>query len=149
VRRPRILSLSPEVRVMIGRNITLSAALIYCISRSTYYSGIRPGDLSGAQEVLTAGGHALGLWAAVWGMAAVFCVVDMVNRHTRHGLSMVVGIAFAWGIGYLLIWCFTGFADGSLVNSAVGWITPAAFIFGFLLKVTALQDMLHRPREAP
>jgi len=139
----------PEKRVVIGRNITLAAALIYCVSRSTYYSGIRPGDLSGAQEVLTADGQALGLWSAVWGLAAVFCIVDMVNRHTRHGLSMVVGIAFAWGIGYLLIWCFTGFTDISLINSAVGWITPAAFIFGFLLKVTALQDMLLAPREAP
>lgn len=144
-----LLKSSPERRVMIGRNITLSAALIYCLSRSFYYSGIQASDLSGAQEVLTANGHALGLWSAVWGMASVFCIVDMVNRHTRHGLSMVVGIAFAWGVGYLLIWAFTGFTDTTLINSAVGWITPAAFIFGFLLKVTALQDMLHRPREAP
>jgi hypothetical protein len=80
----------------------------------------------------------------VWGLAAVFCVADMVNRHTRHGLSLLVGVASAWGIGYFLIWCFTGFHDAQLLNSAVGWFTPAAFILGFLLKVTALQDMLRR-----
>jgi hypothetical protein len=148
MRRPAILNLAPEKRVIIGRNITLTAALLYCLSRSVYYSTIGADNLSGAQEVITANGHALGLWAAVWGLAAVYCVVDMVNRHTRNGLSMLVGIAFAWGIGYFLIWCFTGFQDQQLLNSAVGWFAPAAFIFGFLLKVTALQDMLRRPREA-
>jgi hypothetical protein len=141
--------ISARHRVIIGRNITLSAGILYCLSRSMYYSTVHPDTLSGAQNVITGNGHALGIWAAIWALAGIFCVVDMVNRHTRYGISLLTGIAFAWGFGYLLIWAFTGFTDGSLVNSAVGWITPAAFIFGFLLKVTALQDMLRRPQEAP
>lgn len=136
---------SPEKRVMIGRNITLTAGIVYCLSRSVYYSTIRGDSLSGAQAVITGNGHALGLWAAVWGVAAILCVVDMVNRHTRHGLSVLVGIAFGWGIGYIIIWAVTGFSDFSLISSAVSWIAPAAFILGFLLKVTALQDLLRRP----
>ena len=142
-----LLNLKPQKRVMVGRNITLTAGVLYCVSRSYYYSTVDGDSLSGAQEIITANGHALGLWAAVWGLAAVFCIVDMVNRHTRHGLSLLVGIAFAWGFGYAIIWAFTGFTDFQLISSAVSWLAPALFIFGFLLKVTALQDMLRKPRE--
>lgn len=147
--RLRILPLSPEKRVIIGRNITLTAALLYCLSRSIYYSTIRPGDLSGAQAVITADGHLLGFWGAAWAMVAALCIADMVNRHTRHGLSLLVSIASVWGFSYLIIWAVTGFTDFSLASSAIGWLGPAAFILGFLLKVTALQDMLRRPKERP
>lgn len=143
----QLRDISARRRVIIGRNITLTAGILYCLSRSIYYTTIQPGSLSGAQDVITGEGHALGLWAAAWAVAGIFCVVDMVNRHTRYGLSILTGIAFAWGIGYLLIWAFTGFQDFTLASSAVGWITPAAFIFGFLFKVTALQDML-RSKDA-
>jgi hypothetical protein len=138
----QLRDISARRRVVIGRNVTLSAGILYCLSRSIYYSTVRPDSLSGAQAVITGNGGALGLWAAAWGLACVFCVVDMVNRHTRYGLSILTGIAFAWGFGYLMIWAATGFTDYTLVSSSIGWITPAAFIFGFLLKVTALQDML-------
>jgi len=137
----------PESRVMVGRNIILTMGALYSLSRSIYYATLRPGSLSGAQEIITADGAALGIWSALWGLVTVLCVADMVNRHTRHGLSVLVGIAFAWGAGYLIIWACTGFTDYALVSSAIGWMAPAAFIFGFLLKVTALQDML-RDREA-
>lgn len=137
--------ISARRRVIFGRNITLSAGILYCLSRSIYYSTVAPEELSPAQSIITSHGAGLGIWAAVWGMAAVFCVVDMVNRHTRYGLSILTGIAFAWGLGYAIIWAATGFTDYSLISSAIGWITPAAFIFGFLIKVTALQDMLRTP----
>ena len=140
-----LINAEPSGRVILGRNITLVAGLIYCLSRSVYYAIIGPDGISGAQAVITGGGVLLGFWSAVWAIAGIFCIVDMVSRHTRYGLSILTGIAFAWGIGYLLMWAATGFRDLSLLNSAVGWITPAAFIFGFLIKVTALQDMLRRP----
>jgi len=134
--------LRPEARVIVGRNIILTMGALYALRQSIYYATIRPETLSGAQEIITADGNALGIWSALWGLVVAFCVADMVNRHTRHGLSVLVGISFAWGVGYLLIWAFSGFTSMSLVNSAIGWIAPAAFIFGFLLKVSALQDML-------
>ena len=145
----QLRDISARRRVMIGRNITLTAGIIYCLSRYIYYSTVQPDSLSGAQEVITGNGHALGLWAAAWAVAGIFCIVDMVNRHTRYGLSILTGIAFAWGVGYLIIWGATGFDDFSLASSAAGWITPAAFIFGFLFKVTALQDMLRSTDGAP
>lgn len=135
--------ISARRRVVIGRNIILTMGALYALRQSIYYATIRPESLSGAQRIITAEGNALGIWSALWGLVLVFCVADMVNRHTRHGLSVLVGTSFAWGVGYLLIWAFSGFQDPNLVNAAIGWIAPAAFIFGFLLKVNALQDMLH------
>lgn len=144
--RFRLLNLSPSRRVTIGRNIILTMGALYCVSRSVYYIKIGPEALSAAQLVITGNGHALGFWAALWAAAAALCIADMVNRHTRYGLSLLAAIATAWGICYLTIWAVTGFTDGGLVNSAVGWLAPAAFIFGFLLKVTALQDMVRARR---
>lgn len=139
--------ISARKRVMLGRNIILAMGALYALRQSIYYATIRPESLSGAQEIITGYGGGLGIWSGLWAVVAVLCVVDMVNRHTRQGLSLLVGITAGWGVGYLLIWAFSGFQDFNLVNSAIGWLAPAAFIFGFLLKVTALQDMLHA-REA-
>lgn len=135
-------SLKPDRRVMLGRNIVLTMGALYALRQSIYYATIPPESLSGAQGIITADGGALGLWSGLWGAVTVLCVADMVNRHTRHGLSVLVGVAFAWGVGYLIIWGATGFKDFALVNSAIGWIAPAVFIFGFLLKVNGLQDMM-------
>lgn len=139
--------ISARRRVAIGRNIVLGMGALYAIRQSIYYATIQEDTLSGAQAVITADGAALGMWSALWGVVGVLCVIDMVNGHTRNGLSLLVGITAAWGAGYLLIWGIgTGFQDMTLVNSAIGWLAPSVFIFGFLLKVSALQDLL-RPRE--
>jgi len=142
MKRLGILNLPPSKRVVIGRNITLTAGAIYALSRFLYYATVNPAELSPAQDLFTLNGHIIGVWTGVWFAAAVFCVVDMINRHTRHGLSAVAAIAFGWGMGYLLVWVFTGFTDFSLFSSAISWLTPAGLAFGLLLKVTALQDML-------
>lgn len=142
--RPTILRLPPHRRVVIGRNITLSAGVLYCLSRAGYYGTINPNSLSGAQAVITADGAALGFWTAVWAAAAALCIADMVNRHTRYGLSILVAIAFSWGICYLAIWAFTGYIDWALLSSAIGWVAPAGLVFGLLLKVTALQDIIRQ-----
>ena len=144
-----MFDLKANRRVVIGRNITLTAGVIYSLSRSMYYATLNPELTSQAQGIITADGRLLGLWAAVWAFAAIFCVVDMVNRHTRYGLSLVVGLAFAWGIAYGIIWALDGFRDFNLISSAIGWITPAALVFGFLLKVTALQDMVRDKPGVP
>lgn len=136
--------ISARRRVIIGRNITLSAGIVYALSRAFYYVTIPEDSLSEAQRIITANGMALGFWGALWALAAVYCVVDMANRHTRHGLSAVVGLAFCWGIAYFLIWIFSGFSDPALISTAVGWLTPAALVFGLLFKVTALQDIIRR-----
>ena len=147
--------IKPDHRVIIGRNITLTAAVIYALTRSVYYLAKDPGTVSPAQGVITADGQLLWAWGAVWVVASVFCVVDMVNRHTRHGLSAVIGLAFAWGIAYLLMWIVTGLQgnwDLELLSSAANWLTPTGMVWGLVFKVTALQDLLRKkipPQEAP
>ncbi|WNM64511.1 hypothetical protein SEA_MIDNIGHTRAIN_24 [Arthrobacter phage MidnightRain] len=144
--------LKPDHRVIIGRNITLIAGIVYSLSRCLYYAIKDPETVSTAQGYITGDGHLLWAWAAAWAIAAALCVADMVNRHTRHGLSVVVGLAFAWGIAYLLMFVFSGFHDVDLLSSAIGWLAPAGLVFGLLYKVTALQDMLRsKPtaQEAP
>jgi len=131
-------------RVVIGRNIALTSGALYAFTRFLYYATANPASLSPAQNIITADGKVLGAWAAVWLIACILCIADMINRHTRYGLSAVVGLAFAWGAGYLLMWICTGFIDFSLLTSAIGWLTPAGLVFGFLIKVTALQDMLRQ-----
>lgn len=143
----QLRDISARRRVSIGRNIVLSMGGLYALRQSIYYSTIREDALSEAQSIITAHGAALGVWSALWGVVCVLCVVDMVNKHTRNGLSLLVGVAGGWGIGYLLIWAIgTGFQDMSLVNTAIGWLAPAVFIFGFVMKVTALQDLI-TPKE--
>jgi hypothetical protein len=127
---------------MIGRNIILTMGAVYALRQSIYYATIGPDGLSQAQAIIAGGGHLLGVWSGLWGVVAVLCVVDMVNRHTRQGLSLLAGVALGWGVGYLLIWAFTGFQDFTLVNSAIGWLAPSVLIFGFVAKVSALQDII-------
>ena len=134
--------ISARKRVALGRNIVLSMGALYAVRQSIYYATIQEETLSEAQAVITADGAALGMWSALWGVVGVLCIMDMVNGHTRNGLSLLVGVSGGWGVGYLLIWAFAGFQDMNLVNSAIGWLAPSVFIFGFLLKVSALQDLL-------
>lgn len=129
-------------RVVLGRNITLTAGAVYALSRALSYATMRPDTMNQAQAIITAEGRIAWLWVGAWGLAAVFCVADMVNKHTRYGLSAVVGIALAWGTAHLATWVCTGFDDPSLIALAIGWLTPAGLVLGFLIKVTALQDML-------
>jgi len=132
-------------RVVLGRNITLTAGAVYALSRALSYATMRPDTMNQAQAIITAEGRISWVWVAAWGVAAVFCVADMVNKHTRYGLSAVVGIALAWGSAHLATWVCTGFTDPSLIALAIGWLTPAGLVLGFLIKVTALQDMLLTP----
>lgn len=143
--------LKPDHRVIIGRNITLISGTVYALTRCLYYAVKDPTTVSTAQGYITGDGHLLWAWAVAWAVAAALCVADMVNRHTRHGLSVVVGLAFSWGVAYLLMFLFSGLRDIDLLSSAIGWLAPAGLVFGLLFKVTALQDMLRssRHRESP
>lgn len=138
-------NVNPARRVVIGRNITLTAGAIYSLSRALSYATMDPATMNQAQAVITLDGAVSFLWVAAWGVAAVFCVADMINGHTRYGLSAVVGIALAWGTAHLATWVCTGFHDPSLIALAIGWLTPAGLVLGFLIKVTALQAMLLTP----
>ena len=133
--------IKPHRRVIIGRNITLIAATVYALGRAVLYLAEDQSSVTGVGAFLTANGRMLWVWSLAWLVAAVLCAVDMINHRTRYGLSLVVGLAASWGTAHLINWGAAGFVgDGWL--DAIGWLTPAALVFGFLIKVTALHDML-------
>lgn len=134
----------PHRRVVIGRNITLTSGAALAFARGLSYANMNPDTLNAGQALVTFDGKILGLWAAIWFTAGILCIVDMVNRHTRHGLSLVVGAVAAWGVGYLFAWAITGFTNPDLPLVAMVWLTPAGLVIGFLIKVTALQDILRK-----
>lgn len=133
--------MKPHHRVIAGRNIALTSGAVYALTRMVTYASMHPDTLNTTQRIITANGVLLGLWAAVWGAAAVLCVADMVNRHTRYGLSLLVGTAASWGFAYLAVWAFGGFTGDEWVT-ALSWLAPVGIIFGLLYKVTALHDLL-------
>lgn len=137
----------PHKRVIIGRNIALTSGAVLAFTRGLSYATIDPERLNLGQSLITFDGAILGLWAAIWFTAAILCVADMINRHTRYGLSLVVGAVAAWGVGYLIAWAVTGFTNPELAQAAMIWLTPAGLVLGFLIKVTALQDMLRKQQQ--
>ncbi|MEV7606128.1 hypothetical protein AB0N65_11875 [Paenarthrobacter sp. NPDC089322] len=139
--------MKPHRRVIIGRNIALTSGAVLAFTRGLSYATINPESLNLGQSLVTFDGRILGLWAAVWFTAGILCIADMINRHTRHGLSLVVGAVAAWGVGYLFAWALTGFTNPDLATAAMIWLTPAGLVLGFLIKVTALQDMLRKQQE--
>ncbi|MFJ4287966.1 hypothetical protein ACIPY0_20175 [Paenarthrobacter nicotinovorans] len=136
-------------RVIIGRNITLTSGAVLAFARGLSYASMDPAKLNAGQSLVTFDGKILGLWAAIWFAAGILCIADMINRHTRHGLSLVVGAVAAWGVGYLFAWAITGFTNPDLPLVAMVWLTPAGLVLGFLIKVTALQDMLRKHQQSP
>lgn len=134
----------PHRRVIIGRNITLTSGAVLAFTSGLSYASMDPETLNAGQALVTFEGKILGLWAAIWFAAGILCVADMINRHTRHGLSLVVGAVAAWGVGYLFAWAITGFTNPDLPLVAMVWLTPAGLVTGFLIKVTALQDILRK-----
>lgn len=132
---------SPNARVRIGRNVALVAAAIYAATRAVaYMPGLAP--VTGPVGLLSFDGHLLWAWALAWGVAAALCIMDIARRTTRYGLSLVIGITFAWGAGYALDWALLGF-DGRGWLTAATYAGPAVIAWGLLFKVTALRDMVN------
>lgn len=121
--------------------MALAGAAVYAGTRAVAYL---PGlaTVTGPVGLLSMNGHVLWAWSLAWAVAAVLCIVDMARRHTRHGLSLVIGLTTAWGVGYGLDWIVQGF-DGREWLTAITYIGPAVIAWGLLFKVTALHDMAH------
>jgi hypothetical protein len=140
--RPR-----PHTRVKIGRNVALVATSVYSLTRAVAYApGLAGGQLTEPVALISLEGHLLWAWAAAWAIAAILCIADMFEGHTRRGLSFTVGLAIAWGFGYGLSWAVYGFAFDRWTDwwvTAVNYVTVPAIIAGLLYKVTALHDMAH------
>lgn len=139
MKRPR-----PEQRIRIGRMVALSAIAIYCITRSLAYA---PGLVGGRMEqvvlMVSLNGHLLWAWALAWLLAGVLCIADMIEGHTRRGMSLAIGLGAAWGAAYAIAWVVAGI-HGEWTTwwvTAINYITLSAAIWGLICKVAAWQDI--------
>lgn len=125
-------------RVTAGRVIALSAAAVYCLLRVFM---LMSGNITPAGMIITGNGALTWPWAAAWLTAAGWCVWDIIRHRTRHGLAFTVALAVTWGSGNVAVWADAGFT-GTGWASALGYYAPALIIFGLMLKVGALYDLL-------
>jgi hypothetical protein len=125
-------------RVTAGRVIALSAAAVYCLLRVFM---LMSGNLTPAGKIITADGALTWPWAAAWLTAAGWCVWDIIQHRTRHGLAFTVALAMTWGTGNVGVWAMDGFT-GTGWASALGYYAPALIVFGLMLKIGALYDLL-------
>lgn len=137
--RPR-----PEKRIRIGRHLALVAIAIYCATRAIAYA---PGLVGGRMEqvvvMVSLNGHILWVWAVAWGLAAVLCVADMIEGHTRRGMALAIGLGAAWGVAYAIAWVVAGIG-GEWTTwwvTAINYLTLSVAIAGLLYKITAWQDV--------
>lgn len=138
-----ILPRSPAKRIILGRIITLVSAFIYCAYRATAAFLPDPDNMPTGALLLSGNGRYLWVWGAVWVLAGAWCIADLAKGHTRYGLAAAVGLALAWASAHLIVWAASGFSNPDWVP-AIGAIAPCMIIFGLLLKVTALHDMVNK-----
>lgn len=69
----------------------------------------------------------LTVWAAVWGITGLVCLVFMFLIHDTPAFMMAVGLKIGWGLLSLLGWV-AGVADRGYL-SAVIWLGFAALVF--------------------
>lgn len=124
--------------------VALSAIAIYCATRALAYA---PGLVGGRMEqvvlMVSLNGHLLWLWAAMWAIAAILCIWDMIEGHTRRGMSLGIGLGVAWGAAYAFAWIIAGINGdwNTWWVTAVNYIALSAAIWGLLCKITAWQDV--------
>lgn len=143
----RALQPKPHIRVQTGRRIALTAIAVYCATRALAYSpGLVGGDMGQVVSMVSLGGALVWVWALAWAAAAILCVTDMVEGHTRRGLSLAIGLGLAWGAAYGIAWIANGINTGEWTTwwvTAVNYLTVSAAIGGLTYKVTALRDMVN------
>lgn len=143
--------IKPHHRIRIGRNVALTGGTVYCATRSiAYMPGIAGGALTEPVALISMNGHLLWAWAGAWMLAAVLCVVDMIQGHTRRGLHLTVGLAVSWGLGYALSWAVYGFVFDRWTDwwvTSINYFTIPAIVWGLLVKVQALHTIIHPAGE--
>ncbi|GAA3705144.1 hypothetical protein GCM10023081_46630 [Arthrobacter ginkgonis] len=142
-----LINLLPRQRIRLGRNVVLVATVVYCLTRAIAYLPFTyPPYLPTSVALISWDGVLVWVWASAWAVAAVVTVADMINRHTRYGLSLTVALTVAWSLGYVGAWAVSGFTSRDWLT-CITYLAPAVIIFGFLIKVTALQDVINPAAE--
>lgn len=86
-------------------------------------------------------GRLIWVWNIAWITAGILCIVDLVRRSTRIGLSLTIGLTFMWGGAYLASWALTEPESRQWLTGATMALI-AVVIFGLVTKIAALRDLL-------
>lgn len=129
-------------RVQRARAITLIAAALFCLVRGlAYTSPFGPVELNGPVAMISWDGRLIWVWNIAWITAGILCIVDLVRRSTRIGLSLTIGLTFMWGGAYLASWALTEPESRQWLTGATMALI-AVVIFGLVTKIAALRDLL-------
>jgi hypothetical protein len=131
-------SMEAKHAVNVGRNLALLGGVIFCYVRAYLYSPYAQAVDGRVTDTLTNGNDfALWCWVVGWVVAGTLCVLDFFRHTTLWGLSALIGMTIAWGIGYLAVFLFSGFDPRSLLG-AVTLISSAVIILGLVIRSSAL-----------
>lgn len=128
-------------RYKLGRTVMLTCATLYALSRAATYLPNPTREVPKALDFISVS-VPVWVWAALWLLTAVLCVVDLFRGFGRNGISAVVGMMLAWATIYLISYIDTVVHEGW---GSREWSTFAGFgfaggmILGLLIKVGALK----------
>lgn len=130
-----------DQKYFFGRKIMLISAALYAASRAATYLPNAAAETPKAMEIISVIIPA-GVWAGLWIVAAALCLVDLIRRRGRYGISTIVGLMVSWGTIYTISYVdtVTHFGWGSREwSTAAGFLFGGGMIFGLLIKVGALK----------
>ena len=121
----------------------LISAAVYALSRALAYLPNHSRELPQALKLITTI-IPIWVWAALWLVAMVLCIVDLIRGVGRKGISTVVGLMLAWGvaygISYIVTVCSVGWGSREWLTFCT-YVCGAGIIQGLLMKVGSLKPM--------
>lgn len=132
-----------QKRYRTGRKIMLTSAAIYALSRALAYLPNPNIELPQALKLITTI-VPIWVWAGLWLVAMVLCLIDLFRGVGRKGISSVVGLMLVWGTAYGISYVSTVYSMGW---GSREWLTfytyvcGAGIIQGLLMKVGSLKPV--------
>lgn len=121
----------------------LISAAVYALSRALAYLPNQNRELPEALKLITVI-IPIWLWAGLWLVAMVLCIVDLFRGVGRKGISTVVALMMTWGaafgISYVVTVCTVGWGSREWLTFCT-YICTAGIIQGLLMKVGSLKPI--------
>jgi len=130
-----------DQKYKLGRRVMLVSASLYALSRAATYLPNPARETPKALDFISLVIPPW-VWAGLWVVAALLCLIDLLRGVGRLGISALVGLMLGWGATYLISYVDTVNSHGW---GSREWATASGFLFlggiilGLLIKVGALK----------